>query len=108
MKKFLIIYILFVSTCLSAFGESFTIAGSKARIVLAKGEPEFVALAAGDLAADIRAVSGMELKIVNGGKARKGDIFISTNPNDNRWEAYEATVSDGKPMKQLFLMVSLR
>ena len=95
MKKFLIIYILFVSTCLSAFGESFTIAGSKARIVLAKGEPEFVALAAGDLAADIRAISGMELKIVNGVKARKGDIFISTNTNDNRWEAYEAAVSDG-------------
>lgn len=95
MKKLLIISTLFITACLSAFGESFTIVGSKARIVLAKGEPEFVALAAGDLASDIRAISGIELKIVNGGKARKGDVLIRTNTDDNRWEAYDVEVSEG-------------
>ena len=95
MKKLLIISTLFITACWSAFGESFTIVGSKARIVLAKGEPEFVALAAGDLASDIRAISGIELKIVNGGKARKGDVLIRTNADDSRWEAYDAEVSEG-------------
>ena len=95
MKKLLIISTLFITACLSAFGESFTIVGSKARIVLAKGEPEFVALAAGDLASDIRAISGIELKIVNGGKARKGDVLIRTNADDSRWEGYDVEVSEG-------------
>ncbi len=97
MKNLLIISLLLAATCWNAFCEPFTIEGTKpkARIVLAKGEPEFVFLAAQDLASDIRAISGSELKIVRSGKAVKGDVLIQTNVDDSRWEAYDVEVSGG-------------
>jgi len=95
MKKLLIISVIFLTACWSAFGESFVLVPTRARIVIAKGEPEFVALAAEDLASDIRAISGAEMKIVRGGKAVKGDILLRTDADDSRWEAYDVEVSGG-------------
>ena len=97
MKKLLIISVLFVTTCWNVFGEPFTLVEgrSKARIVIAKGEPEFVALAAKDLASDIQNISGVKLEIVQGEKAKKGDVLIQTNSDNSRWESYDVGVSNG-------------
>ena len=97
MKRLLIISVLFVTACWNVFGEPFTLVEgrSKARIVIAKGEPEFVVLAAKDLASDIQNISGVKLEIVQGEKAKKGDLLIQTIADKSYREAYDVYVSGG-------------
>ena len=96
MKKILILLMMAI-VCGKASAEPFSLVGpkAKARIVLSREEPEHVVLAARDLASDVRAISGAELKVVRGRRARKGDVFVKTSRDDGRWEAYDVEVSRG-------------
>ena len=96
MKRFtLILFLSVLSLSLSA--ESFTLVSpqKKGRIVIAKGEPEFITLAAGDLARDVKKITGAELQIVKGKKAKPGDVLICTQADPDRWESYDLSVSKG-------------
>jgi hypothetical protein len=79
------------------FAEPFTMVSPKvkARIVIAKGEPGFIDLAAADLAGDVREITGVELPVLKGKKPRKGDVYICTRPDPARWESYDVVVSGG-------------
>jgi len=80
-----------------SFAASFSLVApeKKVRVVVAKGEPEYVVLAARDLISDVRRITGVELSLVQGKKPRKGDVLVCTRSDESRWEAYEVSVSDG-------------
>ena len=75
---------------------AFTLVGTDrtARLVVDSGAEEAVVVAAEDLRADIRRVTGREVPLVRAARPRKGDVFISTRA-DGRWEAYDGTLSGG-------------
>ena len=66
-----------------------------ASVTVAPDEPEYVFLAARDLVSEVKAITGVSLELRRGKKARKGGVFIGTASGDDRWEAYEVSVSDG-------------
>ena len=74
------------------FAEPFTMVSpkAKARIVLAKGEPSFIELAAADLSSDVRKITGAELPVIKGKKPRKGDVYICTRPDPAKWDIQRA------------------
>lgn len=80
-----------------AYAESFTLASSsqKARVIIMPGQHESVRLAAEDFVSDVKAITGIELKLVEARKARKGDVFIHTVKDDSKWENYDVVVSNG-------------
>ena len=67
----------------------------KATVTVAPGEPEYVFLAAKDLVSDVKSITGIDLELRRGKKARKGGVFIGTSTGDDRWEAYDVAVRDG-------------
>lgn len=93
MIKTLIISLLLSLTGAAPF--SLVSHNHSARIVVGRGEPECVVLAAEDLASDVKAITGRELRVIRSDKARKGDVSIRTRENQEIWEAYDVVVEKG-------------
>ncbi|MBR4756910.1 MAG: glycosyl hydrolase 115 family protein, partial [Bacteroidales bacterium] len=89
--------LLFILAPLAVMAGPFTMVSSKgkARVVIAKGEPEFITLAAKDLVSDVKQITGAEMQILKGRKPKAGDIFICTKADPSKWESYDVVAADG-------------
>ena len=88
--------VLVAASLAASAAHAFTLAGPgcSARLVVARDMPEFVVLAAQDLTNDVKRISGVDVPLLRGDEARKGDVFVTARP-DGRWEAYSVRVRDG-------------
>ena len=82
------------ATLIAAAAFTFLSPQRAGRVFVADGEPEFVHLAAEDLASDVKRITGRRPSVSGGAGAAPGDIAIATRP-DGRREACDASVEDG-------------
>ncbi|MBR5175299.1 MAG: glycosyl hydrolase 115 family protein [Bacteroidales bacterium] len=97
MIKKVFILILLTIIPLSVFAGPFSLVSpqKKARVVIAKGEPEFITLAARDLVADVKKITGVEMQLIKGRKPKAGDVFICTKEDGSKWESYDVVAANG-------------
>jgi hypothetical protein len=79
----------------AAGGFAFVAAGKAAPIVVAAGEPEFVRLAAEDLASDVAKITGRKPEVVVGGRAAGACVAVATKAG-GAWESYRVEAEGGR------------
>jgi len=84
------------SAAAAAGGFEFVTASHVAPIFVAAGEPEFVRLAAEDLAADVQKITGRRPEVSTGGVAPAGACVVLGTKAGGAWESYRAEARDGR------------
>jgi hypothetical protein len=79
-----------------ADGFAFVTAERVAPIVVAAGEPEYVRLAAEDLASDVQKITGRKPEVVVGGALPAGACVAIATKAGGPWESYRAEATDGR------------
>jgi hypothetical protein len=80
--------IVLLAGAVRAEGFAFVTAEGVAPIVVAAGEPEYVRLAAEDLASDVQKITGKRPEVVTGGQAPAGSCVAVGTKAGGAWESY--------------------
>ena len=96
MRSVFVLTLVLAAKMVSAEGFALVTADCAVPITVAAGEPEFVRLAAEDLASDVQKITGKRPKLVTDGQMPAGVCVVIRTKAGGPWESYRVSTEDGR------------